>query len=96
MDLSPAETVIVGILRGEVHTDFALNVVRSDDTVLVTISSETDGVRIGDGQTFEEAFHSLCGRAGPTPPPIGGEPAPRPALRIVGGSGHHPDAVEAA
>lgn len=96
MDLSPAEEVVIGLLRGEQGIDFVMNVTSLGPLWTVSITSEGDGILAGKGDTFRQAIRAAFGVDGD---PDGGEeaePPARPALRIVGGSRHAPDAVEAA
>lgn len=84
MNLTPAEAVLVGLLRGEVHTDFVLNVAWLGPTWTVSLSSESDGVLAGRGDTFCTA---LLAAFGVEADHGDGETVPAAhALRIVAGT----------
>ena len=70
-------------MRGETAVDFTLNVAWIGPVWTVSLSSESDGIFAGRGDTFREALHAAFGTT-----PSGGEeaPAPKPALAIVGGT----------
>ena len=83
MELSPAEESIIGLLRGETAVDFTLNVAWLGPVWTVALSSESDGILAGRGDTFRAALHDAFDT-----PPDGGEEAtaPKPSLMIVGGT----------
>ncbi len=89
MDLSPAEAVLVGLLRGEAG-DFNMTIATSGGQWFVTAASPSDGFLIGRGNSFAAAFCAAMG-AGVEPggDPGDGEAAPAArALRIVAGIDH--------
>ena len=99
MDLSPVEEGLIAFIRLAAIGDISLSITRASGVVVVTTASpEEGGLMMGAGPTLDAAVYSLMGIEAPSGPDSGekAEPAPRPALRIVGGSGHAPDAVEAA
>ena len=86
MDLSPAEEALISLVRLAALGDLSLSVTRASGAFVVVVSSpEENGITMGIGPTFEAAVFSLIGAE---PPSTGeeAEAAPRPALRIVGGS----------
>ena len=96
MDLSPVEKGLIAFIRLAAVGDISLSITRASGVVVVTTASpEVGGLMIGAGPTLDAAVYALMGVEAPGNPD-GGETAPMPALRIVGGSGHHFDAVEAA
>ncbi len=89
MDLSPAERVIVGILRDEADTAFALTIAATPGGWFITMSSPTDPVVVGTGSSFDEAFKAAVGGNAEHGDDPGGEPAPAPhGLRVVAGIEH--------
>ena len=64
MNLTPAETTLIDILRS--HPSLILSITKADEGVLITMASPGDGVNVGAGANFERAFFDLCGREMPT------------------------------
>ena len=65
MDLSPAETALIEMIRGETVPTFTISVTKTDDLTVVTTSNPQDGVVIGAGHSFDAAYMSLCGVESP-------------------------------
>lgn len=83
MDLSPAEEVVIGLLRGEHGIDFTFNVSTLGPVWSVSITTEGDGILAGRGDTFRQAIRAAFGVEGD---PGSGEAQPRPmrpVLRLV-------------
>lgn len=96
MDLSPVEEGLINLIRLAAIGDISLSITRASGVVVVTTASpEEGGLMMGAGPTLDAAVYSLMG-VQPPGDPGEAEPAPRPGLRLVGGSGHDPQAVEAA
>ncbi len=94
MDLSKAEAVLIDLLRGEVCTDFVLNVAWLGPMWTVSLSSEGDGVLAGRGDTFCTALLAAFGVEGDHGD---GETAPAVrALKLVAGIDHRSERKVAA
>ncbi len=59
MNLSPAETTLIEIIRD--HPAITISITKNDEAVIVTMAMPGDGVNIGAGVSFERAFFDLCG-----------------------------------
>jgi len=90
MDLTPAESVMIDFLRGEAKTDFNMSIATHGGDWLVTLSSASDGLLVGRGNSFAEAFREAMGAdAEPNGDPGDGETAPTAgAFRVVAGTDH--------
>ena len=75
MDLSPSETALIEMLRGEVTPTFTITVSRTEDHCVISTANPQDGVVVGAGTDFDTAYLSLCGVEVPPDRPTGGEPA---------------------
>ncbi len=75
MDLSPAETALIEMLRGEVAPSFTISITRTESHVVITTANPDDGVIIGAGPDFETAYLSLCGVDPNLDASAAGEPA---------------------
>ncbi len=90
MDLTRAEAVMVDFLRGGVCADFNMSIATSGGDWLFTAASPSDGLLVGRGSNFGEAFAEAMGAdAEPGGDPGDGETAPAArALRVVAGTDH--------
>lgn len=61
MDLTPAETTLIDILRDKAGPVFTVSITKTAEGVLVTLAIPADGVHAAGGATFEAAFYALCG-----------------------------------
>ena len=85
MDLTRAEAVLVGLVRGEAG-DFHMTIAANGGRWLTTLSSSSDGLLAGTGNSFGEAMGA---DAEPGGDPGDGETAPAVrALHIVAGTDH--------
>jgi hypothetical protein len=90
MDLTPAESTMIGFLRGVTGSDFVINVVARDSGWFVTMASPNDPVLVGGGLTFDAALMAAVASGSDNPGDGETVPAAR-ALRVVAGSDHHPE-----
>jgi len=90
MDLTRAESVMIDFLRGEAKTDFNMSIATHGGDWLVTLSSASDGLLVGSGNSFAEAFaKAMDADVEPGGDPGDGETAPAArALRVVAGTDH--------
>jgi len=90
MDLTRAESVMIDFLRGEAGSDFHATIATSGGRWHVILSSPSDPVLVGEGESFVEAFREAMGAdAEPGGDPGDGETAPTAgALRVVAGTDH--------
>ena len=98
MNLSPAEAVLVDFLRGEPETDFNMSIATHGGRWLFTAASTSDGILVGGGNSFGEAFSAAMGAdAEPGGDPGDGETVPAVrALRVVAGTDHQSEQSRAA
>ncbi len=98
MDLTRAESVLIDFIRGAVATDFNMSIATSGGQWLVTAASPSDGLLVGTGNSFGEAFSKAMGAdAEPGGDPGDGETVPAArALRIVAGIDHRSERRSAA
>ena len=61
MNLSPAETTLIDILREKVGAVFTISITKNETGVVVTMAMPDNGVNIGTGASFEGALYDLCG-----------------------------------
>ena len=59
MNLSPAETTLIQMLRDQ--PAITISITKNDEAVVVTMAMPVDGVNIGAGVSFDRAFFDLCG-----------------------------------
>ena len=69
MDLTPGEEAIIALLRGEVGSDFCMNIAWLGPVWTVSITSEVDGILAGKGDTFRQALHAAFGVEAGSPDP---------------------------
>ena len=86
-DLSSAESVMIDFLRGEAGSDFHATIATSGGRWHVILSSPSDPVLVGEGESFVEAFREAMGAdAEPGGDPGDGETVPAVrGLRVVAG-----------
>ncbi len=93
MDLTPAEAVLIGLVRGA-GGDFNMTIAVNGGRWLTTLSSSNDGLLAGTGNSFAEAMGA---DAEPGGDPGDGEAAPAVrALRVVAGIDYQSEQSKAA
>ncbi len=88
MDLTRAETVMIDFLRGEAGSDFHATIATSGGRWHVILSSPTDPVLVGGGQSFDVAMTAAVA-SGSDGPGDGETVPPARAIRVVAGIDHH-------
>ncbi len=95
MDLTRAEVVLVGLLRGETGSNFHATIAANAGAWHVILSSPLDPVLVGGGPSFDAAMTAAVASGFDGPGDGETVPAAR-ALRVVGGSDHQSEQSKAA
>jgi len=97
MDLSPAESVLIDFVRGQPETDFNMSIATHGGRWLFTAASTSDGILVGWGSNFGQAFCEAMGADAEPGGPGGGEETPaRTGLRLVVNTERSPAQAKAA
>ena len=79
-DLTPSETFIISLLRGEFGRDFAIHIVNRANLWVVSFAGDQFKLGVAAGKTLDDAVLGL----GRTPAEAPAEPAT--VIKIVGGT----------